>query len=130
MLLDVTETHVLQGRVSVSGGVVRPPGAGQVLEQRQPPAPLAVWRISLLLRTQAAEQLCLLSNCMEKLRGSKVCRFQSSIGRCDVLQHMFCRHSCNTANFFKQIEIGGRLLGQFSDLNDLLTLGLVCHREY
>lgn len=45
LLLDVAETQVLQGRVAVSGGVVRPPSAGQVLEQRQPPVPLAVWGI-------------------------------------------------------------------------------------
>lgn len=56
---------------------------------------------------------------VENLWGSKVCRFQSSIGRCDVPQHKFGRHSCITANFFKQIEIGARLLGQFSNLNHL-----------
>lgn len=34
---------MLQGRMAVSGGVVRLPSAGQVLEQRLPPMALAVW---------------------------------------------------------------------------------------
>lgn len=40
---NVAETQVLQGRMAVSGGVVRLPSAGQVLEQRLPPVALAVW---------------------------------------------------------------------------------------
>lgn len=37
----MAETQVLQGRIAVSGGVVRTPSAGQVLEQRQPPVALS-----------------------------------------------------------------------------------------
>lgn len=72
LLSNVAETQVVQARIAASGGVVRPPSAGQVLEQRQPPVALDVWGsgLSLLLGTQAAEQLCLFGNCVEKLWGN------------------------------------------------------------
>lgn len=67
----MAETHVLQGRVAGSGSVVRPPGMGQVLHQRQHlvasvgpgPQPAAAGGV----RIHSGSWCCRLNKLMEEL---------------------------------------------------------------